>query len=124
MSCIQNDDACEQYYSDASCALIEIYKGFLVEKYGEDDSQHPRFDEPLWSRASQETGGKNKGKLYGLSSITIQRLNKIIEELVKEKESEKAEKEKKKAEKEAMLERMASIESLLRVVTKNLPSSS
>ncbi|KAD3640265.1 hypothetical protein E3N88_29488 [Mikania micrantha] len=43
----------------------------------------------------------------------IQRLNKIIEELVKEKESEKAEKEKEKAEKEAMLERMASIESLL-----------
>ncbi|KAD5508096.1 hypothetical protein E3N88_15799 [Mikania micrantha] len=44
--------------------------------------------------------------------------------LVKEKESEKAEKEKEKAEKEAMLERMASIESLLRVVTKNLQSSS
>ncbi|KAD6452967.1 hypothetical protein E3N88_07672 [Mikania micrantha] len=41
-----------------------------------------------------------------------------IEELVKEKESEKAKKEKEKAEKEAMLERMASIESLLRVVTK------
>ncbi|KAL8234117.1 hypothetical protein R6Q59_020217 [Mikania micrantha] len=129
----------------------EIYKGYLVEKYGEDDSQHPRFDEPLWSRASQETGGKNKGKLYGLSNISdplgfitgtqstscdssscgherqdsdIQRLNKIIEELVKEKESEKTEKEKEKAEKEAMLERMASIESLLRVVTKNLPSLS
>ncbi|KAD4179994.1 hypothetical protein E3N88_28585 [Mikania micrantha] len=43
---------------------------------------------------------------------------------VKEKETEKAEKEKEKAEKNAMLERMASIESLLRVVTKNLPSSS
>ncbi|KAD4585102.1 hypothetical protein E3N88_22703 [Mikania micrantha] len=47
-----------------------------------------------------------------------------LEELVKEKESEKAEKEKEKVEKEAMLERIASIESLLRVVTKNLPSSS
>ncbi|KAD6455053.1 hypothetical protein E3N88_09759 [Mikania micrantha] len=43
-------------------------------------------------------------------------------ELVKEKESEKAEKE--KENKEAMLERMASIESLLRVVTKNLSSLS
>ncbi|KAL8265863.1 hypothetical protein R6Q59_003207 [Mikania micrantha] len=46
------------------------YKGYLVEKYGEDDSHHPRFDEPLWSRASQETGGKNKGKLYGLRNIS------------------------------------------------------
>ncbi|KAL8228574.1 hypothetical protein R6Q59_000040 [Mikania micrantha] len=46
------------------------YKGYLVEKYREDDSQHPRFDEPLWSRASQATGGKNKGKLYGLCNIS------------------------------------------------------
>ncbi|KAD5962129.1 hypothetical protein E3N88_13602 [Mikania micrantha] len=61
---------------------------------------------------------------YERQDSEIQRLNKIIEELVNEKESEKAEKEKEKAEKEAMLERMASIESLLRVVTKNLPSSS
>ncbi|KAD2805001.1 hypothetical protein E3N88_38378 [Mikania micrantha] len=61
---------------------------------------------------------------YERQDSEIQRLNKIIDELVKEKESEKAEKEKEKAEKEAMLERMASIESLLRVVTKNLPSSS
>ncbi|KAL8266380.1 hypothetical protein R6Q59_003724 [Mikania micrantha] len=135
----------DEWVDQRSYDTFEIYKGYLVEKYGEDDSQLPRFDEPLWSRASQETGGKNKGKLYGLSNISdplgfitgtqstscsssscgherhdseIQMLNKIIEELVKEKESEKAEKEKEKAEKEAMLERMASIESLLRVVTK------
>ncbi|KAD3337631.1 hypothetical protein E3N88_33151 [Mikania micrantha] len=60
----------------------------------------------------------------GTSMANGFRLNKIIEELVKEKESEKAEKEKEKAEKKAMLERMASIESLLIVVTKNLSSSS
>ncbi|KAL8258996.1 hypothetical protein R6Q59_026949 [Mikania micrantha] len=125
----------DEWVDQRSYDTVEIYKGYLVEKYGEDDSQHPRFDEPLWSRASQATGGKNKGKLYGLSNISdplgfitgtqstscnssscgherqdseIQRLNKIIEELVKEKESEKVEKEK-----EAMLERMASIKSLL-----------
>ncbi|KAL8259572.1 hypothetical protein R6Q59_027525 [Mikania micrantha] len=59
-----------------------------------------------------------------VNTAEVIRLNKIIEELVKEKESEKAEKEKEKAEKKAMLERMASIESLLIVVTKNLSSSS
>ncbi|KAL8216478.1 hypothetical protein R6Q57_023315 [Mikania cordata] len=59
-----------------------------------------------------------------LICMQIQRLNKTIEELAKEKESEKAEKEKEKTEKEAMLEIMASIESLLKVVTKKLSSSS
>ncbi|KAL8257520.1 hypothetical protein R6Q59_029561 [Mikania micrantha] len=153
-----NEQECRYRYihfkDNKNCRIyigLEIYKGYLVEKYGEDDSQHPRFDKPLWSHASQATGGKNKGKLYGLSNISDPlgfitntqsiscnssfcedekqdsdslSLNKIIEELVKEKESEKAEKEKEKAEKEAMLERMTSIESLLKVVTKNLPLSS
>ncbi|KAL8265833.1 hypothetical protein R6Q59_003177, partial [Mikania micrantha] len=125
----------DEWVDQRSYDTFGIYKGYLVEKYGEDDSQHPHFDEPLWSRASQETGGKTKENCTQSTSCDssscgherqdseIQRLNKIIEELVKEKESEKAEKEKEKAEKEAMLERMASIESLLRVVTKNLPSS-
>ncbi|KAD4888063.1 hypothetical protein E3N88_20136 [Mikania micrantha] len=68
----------------------------------------------------------NVGKFGDLLSRARGDVMKVAAEkgLVKEKESEKAEKEKEKAEKEVMLERMASIESLLRVVTKNLPSSS
>ncbi|KAL8268013.1 hypothetical protein R6Q59_001811 [Mikania micrantha] len=134
-----------EWVDERSYDTFEIYKGYLVEKYGEDDSQYPRFNEPLWSRASQATGGKNKGKLYGLRNISdpfgfitgtqttscnssfcghkIQD-SEESEKAEKEKESEKAEKEKENTEKEAMLERMMSIESLLRVVTKNLPSSS
>ncbi|KAD3640343.1 hypothetical protein E3N88_29566 [Mikania micrantha] len=112
----------DEWVDQRSYDTFGIYKGYLVEKYGEDDSQHPHFDEPLWSR-TQSTSCDSSSCGHERQDSEIQRLNKIIEELVKEKESEKAEKEKEKAEKEAMLERMASIESLLRVVTKNLPSS-
>ncbi|KAD4982325.1 hypothetical protein E3N88_18996 [Mikania micrantha] len=68
----------------------------------------------------------NAGKFGDLLSRARGDAMKVAAEkgLVKEKESEKAEKEKEKAEKEAMLERMANIESLLIVVTKNLPLSS
>ncbi|KAD4982252.1 hypothetical protein E3N88_18923 [Mikania micrantha] len=59
-----------EWVDERSYDTFEIYKGYLVEKYGEDDSQYPRFNEPLWSRASQATGGKNKGKLYGLRNIS------------------------------------------------------
>ncbi|KAD1878831.1 hypothetical protein E3N88_42172 [Mikania micrantha] len=104
----------DEWVDQRSYDTFEIYKGYLVEKYGEDDSQHPRFDEPLWSRTQSTSCDSSCG--HERQDSEIQRLNKIIDELVKEKESEKAEKEKEKAEKEAMLERMASIESLLRVV--------
>ncbi|KAD4888037.1 hypothetical protein E3N88_20110 [Mikania micrantha] len=113
----------DEWVDQRSYDTFGIYKGYLVEKYGEDDSQHPHFDEPLWSR-TQSTSCDSSSCRHERQDSEIQRLNKIIEELVKEKESEKAKKEKEKAKKEAMLERMASIESLLRVVTKNLPSSS
>ncbi|KAD7476967.1 hypothetical protein E3N88_00103 [Mikania micrantha] len=42
------------------------YDGYLVEKYGDELSNHPKFDEVLWSRAA---GGKNKRKVYGLSCV-------------------------------------------------------
>ncbi|KAD4385297.1 hypothetical protein E3N88_25465 [Mikania micrantha] len=42
------------------------YDGYLVEKYGDERSNHPKFDEVLWSRAA---GGKNKRKVYGLSCV-------------------------------------------------------
>ncbi|KAD1209167.1 hypothetical protein E3N88_43155 [Mikania micrantha] len=46
---------------------VEVkYDGYLVEKYGDERSNHPKFDEVLWSRA---TGGKNKRKVYGLSCV-------------------------------------------------------
>ncbi|KAD6454699.1 hypothetical protein E3N88_09405 [Mikania micrantha] len=48
------------------------YDGYLVEKYGDERSNHPKFDEVLWSRA---TGGKNKRKVYGLSCV--KRLERI-----------------------------------------------
>ncbi|KAI7733983.1 hypothetical protein M8C21_032136, partial [Ambrosia artemisiifolia] len=34
--------------------------------YGKEHSKHPKFDEDLWSRAV----GKNKGKVYGLGSVS------------------------------------------------------
>ncbi|KAI7726949.1 hypothetical protein M8C21_011374, partial [Ambrosia artemisiifolia] len=42
------------------------YDGLLVEKYGIERSKYPKFDEDLWSRAV----GKNKGKVYGLGSVS------------------------------------------------------
>ncbi|KAL8209252.1 hypothetical protein R6Q57_008664 [Mikania cordata] len=42
------------------------YDGYLVEKYGDERGKRPKFDKDLWSRAA---GSKNKGKVYGLSSV-------------------------------------------------------
>ncbi|KAD3067047.1 hypothetical protein E3N88_34927 [Mikania micrantha] len=42
------------------------YDRYLVKKYGDERSNHPKFDEVLWSRA---TGDKNKRKVYGLSCV-------------------------------------------------------
>ncbi|KAD5507421.1 hypothetical protein E3N88_15124 [Mikania micrantha] len=47
-------------------AWVDKYDGYLVEKYGDERNNHPKFDEDLWSQAAS---GKNKGKMYGLSSI-------------------------------------------------------
>ncbi|XP_076924188.1 uncharacterized protein LOC143586547 [Bidens hawaiensis] len=69
------------------------YNGYVVEKYGDDRSMHPKFDEDLWSRA---TGGIKKGKMYGLTNVSgsrvhgrqdaeIEKLHLVIKELVKEK---------------------------------------
>ncbi|KAJ0590728.1 hypothetical protein HanIR_Chr04g0200701 [Helianthus annuus] len=89
-------------------------------------------------------GGKKRGKVYGLSNVKndfnvqhhgkqgqeIERLNVIIQDIVKEKEEEKemlndiiaglvVEKEKDKAEKEIMNERMANIEVMLKARFQN-----
>ncbi|KAL8246244.1 hypothetical protein R6Q59_007460 [Mikania micrantha] len=42
------------------------YDEYLVDKYGDERSNHPKFNEVLWSRAA---GGKNKRKVYGLSCV-------------------------------------------------------
>ncbi|KAL8188543.1 hypothetical protein R6Q57_029831 [Mikania cordata] len=42
------------------------YDGYLVEKYGDERSNRPKFDEVLWSRVA---GGKNKRNVYGLSIV-------------------------------------------------------
>ncbi|KAL8241535.1 hypothetical protein R6Q59_014889 [Mikania micrantha] len=108
------------------------YEAFVVKKYGNDCSKHPKFDQDLWTQAA---GGKNRGKVYGLPNVSdpcvhdrdrpeIEKLNLVINELVKEKEEDKerfdriiaeltAEKEKDKIDKEAMLTRMTQIEALL-----------
>ncbi|KAM0014765.1 hypothetical protein Hdeb2414_s0033g00718091 [Helianthus debilis subsp. tardiflorus] len=118
------------------------YEGYLLEKYGEESSQYRELDKELWYRAS---GGKKRGKVYGLSNLKndfnvqhhgkqdqeIERLNVIIQDIVKEKEEEKerlndiiaglmVEKEKDKAEKEAMNERMANIEAMLKARFQNV----
>ncbi|KAL8205356.1 hypothetical protein R6Q57_008907 [Mikania cordata] len=73
---------------DDSCGKVK-YDGYLVEKYGDECSNHPKYDEVLWSRAA---GGKNKRKVYGLSCINDlnalenEKLNEIIKEIMKEKE--------------------------------------
>ncbi|KAL8205318.1 hypothetical protein R6Q57_008869 [Mikania cordata] len=102
------------------------YDGYLVEKYGDECSNHPKYDEVLWSRAA---GGKNKRKVYGLSCINDlnalenEKLNEIIKEILKEKEEEKerlngiiaeleTEKEKHKEEKEAISNRMPKIDNV------------
>ncbi|MFS7971592.1 hypothetical protein Hanom_Chr09g00834681 [Helianthus anomalus] len=70
------------------------YEGYLMEKYGEDCIQQSIFDQSLWFQAAK---GKKKGKVYGLSNFSdpyvcdredheIERLNVIIQEIVKEKE--------------------------------------
>ncbi|MFS8009922.1 hypothetical protein Hanom_Chr14g01290991 [Helianthus anomalus] len=73
------------------------YEGYLLEKYGEESSQHRELEKELWYRAS---GGKKRGKVYGLSNLKndfnvqhhgkqdqeIERLNVIIQDIVKEKE--------------------------------------
>ncbi|KAL8252137.1 hypothetical protein R6Q59_035830 [Mikania micrantha] len=72
------------------------YGGYLLGKYGDEHSNHPKFDEDLLSRA---VGGKNKGKVYGLSSVidfnTVgkkdknEKLKEIIKEILKEQEKKK-----------------------------------
>ncbi|KAF5819060.1 hypothetical protein HanXRQr2_Chr02g0073341 [Helianthus annuus] len=105
---------------------VEIvkYEGLLLEKYGEESSQHRELDKELWYRAA---GGKKRGKVYGLSNLKndfnvqhhgkqdqeIERLNVIIAGLVVEKEKDKA-------EKEAMNERMANIEAMLKSRFQNV----
>ncbi|KAF5820628.1 hypothetical protein HanXRQr2_Chr01g0004341 [Helianthus annuus] len=42
------------------------YEGYLLEKYGEESSQHRELDKELWYEAS---GGKKRGKVYGLSNV-------------------------------------------------------
>ncbi|KAJ0478773.1 putative transposase, Ptta/En/Spm, plant [Helianthus annuus] len=100
------------------------YEGLLLEKYGEESSQHRELDKELWYRAA---GGKKRGKVYGLSNLKndfnvqhhgkqdqeIERLNVIIAGLVVEKEKDKA-------EKEAMNERMANIEAMLKSRFQNV----
>ncbi|KAJ0894672.1 putative ubiquitin fusion degradation protein Ufd1 [Helianthus annuus] len=42
------------------------YEGYLLEKYVEESSQHRELDKELWYQAS---GGKKRGKVYGLSNV-------------------------------------------------------
>ncbi|KAI7746142.1 hypothetical protein M8C21_031832, partial [Ambrosia artemisiifolia] len=42
------------------------YNGYVVEKYGNEHREHPKFDDDLWYRAS---GVKNKEKVYGLGNV-------------------------------------------------------
>ncbi|MFS8015513.1 hypothetical protein Hanom_Chr15g01357541 [Helianthus anomalus] len=55
------------WVDERSFETWKIYKGYLVEKYGSDESEHPKFDQDLWTRAG---GGLNKGKLYGFSNVS------------------------------------------------------
>ncbi|KAD4179877.1 hypothetical protein E3N88_28468 [Mikania micrantha] len=43
------------------------YEAFVVKKYGNDCSKHPKFDQDLWTQAA---GGKNRGKVYGLPNVS------------------------------------------------------
>ncbi|KAI3775723.1 hypothetical protein L1987_45474 [Smallanthus sonchifolius] len=54
------------HFDERSHETWKTYEGYLEEKYGNDASKHPEFDSDLWSRA---VGGKNKGKIYGLSNV-------------------------------------------------------
>ncbi|KAL8259130.1 hypothetical protein R6Q59_027083 [Mikania micrantha] len=122
-----------QHVSGYTACIKVKYYGYLVEKYGDERSNHPKFDEVLWSRAA---GGNNKRKVYVLSCVNDlnahgrwnpenEKLNEIIKEILKEKEEEKerlngtiaeleAEKEKHKKEKETMSNRMQKIEDMLK----------
>ncbi|KAL8258567.1 hypothetical protein R6Q59_026520 [Mikania micrantha] len=112
------------WVDDRAKETWDKYDGYLVEKCGDERSKHPKFDEDLWSRAAS---GKNKGKVYGLSSN--EKLDEIIKEILKEKEEEKerlnriiakleAQKEKHKAEKECMSNRMSKIEDMLKTLIR------
>ncbi|KAL8249601.1 hypothetical protein R6Q59_006469 [Mikania micrantha] len=125
------------WVDDRAKETWDKYDEYLVEKYGDERINHPKFDEDLWSRAA---GSKYKGKVYGLSNSSDpsahgrkdaenEKLNEIIKELVKEKEEEKerlngiiaeleAEKEKHKMEKEAMSNRMSKIEDMLKTMVR------
>ncbi|KAL8265315.1 hypothetical protein R6Q59_023445 [Mikania micrantha] len=85
------------WVDDRAKETWDKYDGYLVEKYGDERGKHPKFDKDLWSRAA---GGKNKEKVYGLSSVNDsntsgrkdpenEKLNEIIKEILKEKEEEK-----------------------------------
>ncbi|KAI3745044.1 hypothetical protein L1987_58144 [Smallanthus sonchifolius] len=139
-----------KWVDERSHETWKTYEGYLEEKYGNDASKHREFDPDLWPRAVR---GKNKEKIYGLSNIgdplglitgtpstscssttyihEIQKLNGIIEELVKEKEEDKEmlngviedlvkEKERDKVEKQVILDRMTKFEELLQLVSQNI----
>ncbi|KAD7117249.1 hypothetical protein E3N88_04517 [Mikania micrantha] len=55
------------WVNDKAKETWDKYDGYLVKKYGDECNNHPKFDEDLWSQAA---GGKNKGKMYGLSNIS------------------------------------------------------
>ncbi|KAL8225373.1 hypothetical protein R6Q57_017930 [Mikania cordata] len=116
---------------DDPCGKVK-YDGYLVEKYGDERSNHPKYDEVLWSRAASD---KNKRKVYGLSCVNDlnapenEKLNEIIKEILKEKEEEKerlngiiaeleAEKKKHKEEKEAISNRVPKIEDMLKTLIR------
>ncbi|KAK1406127.1 hypothetical protein QVD17_41414 [Tagetes erecta] len=113
------------------------YKECLVNKYGKEQCKHPKsVDKDLWIQAS---GGIKKGKVYGLSNVSdsythgrqnpeIERLNKVIDELVKEKDEEKERMdgviEGLAAENETIRNRMENFERMLKVMAQGGQSSS
>ncbi|KAD6796732.1 hypothetical protein E3N88_07628 [Mikania micrantha] len=54
------------WVDDRANETWDKYDGYLVEKYGDGRGKYPKFDKDLWSRAAS---GKNKGKVYELSSV-------------------------------------------------------
>ncbi|XP_035835908.1 uncharacterized protein LOC118484118 [Helianthus annuus] len=103
---------------------LKSYKKYVKDKYGDDASKRPLFDEDSWIQAG---GGKKKGRIYGFNDINdpqllmtgtpstpgttsrneeVQRLNEEIRQLRQEKETERLEKEKERAEKLKMMEQI------------------
>jgi hypothetical protein len=53
--------------------IQETYNSWLRERYGDDPSTYPDFDQDLWMKAGS-SGGPDKNQVYKLSNTTAENL--------------------------------------------------